>query len=138
MENKKFAKKTDIIIIGVILVVALAGLLYLQLAKQNQVKDDYNYIAFNSGGEVKELFYLGDYEEQFIVDLGDKYPVSGQLEFKDHKARFINVTCPDHICESIGWISEEYDGAVCIPNRMSITVVTPEEAKEIMQQLDNQ
>ncbi len=134
MENKKFAKKTDIIIIGVVLIVALAGFLYMQIQKAS-VKDEYNYIVFNSGGEAKEVFYLGDYKEQVIIDLSENYPVSAQLEFRDHKARFVDVTCPDHLCEDIGWVSKEFEVAVCIPNQMSITAVTPQEAKEVMKEL---
>lgn len=135
MEEKKFVKKTDIIIIGVILLVAVAGIFFIN-SKKNVVSDDYNYILFTYKSEPKELFYLGDYEESVIVDLSEKYPVSGSIEFADHKARFVNVTCPDHICEAYGWISQESDiGAVCIPNLMSITVVSPEQAKEIMNEL---
>ena len=31
------------------------------------------------------------------------------------KIAFIESLCPDHICESFGWLSEQGDIAVCLP-----------------------
>ena len=56
-----------------------------------------------------------------IIDLS-VYGVPASLEVKDHKIRFIHVTCPDHICEKTGWIWQDGQSAVCMPNRTSIVI----------------
>ena len=38
-------------------------------------------------------------------------------------ARFIDSPCPDHICESFGWISQEDQTATCLPARAVLTIV---------------
>ena len=40
----------------------------------------------------------------------------------DHKIRFVNVTCPDHLCEGFGFISLPTQTAVCMPNRVSVLI----------------
>ena len=45
-------------------------------------------------------------------------PVS--FEVLDGKIRFVNVTCPDHICEKAGWCESPGDRAVCMPNRTTL------------------
>ena len=45
------------------------------------------------------------------------------IEVKDGAARFIDSPCPDHICESFGWISQEDQTATCLPARAVLTIV---------------
>ena len=41
--------------------------------------------------------------------------------------RVIDVDCPDKVCESMGYVKNEMEAVVCLPNRMSIIIYTPEE-----------
>ena len=38
-----------------------------------------------------------------------------------------HVDCPDKVCESMGYVKNEMEAVVCLPNRMSIIIYTPEE-----------
>ena len=51
---------------------------------------------------------------------GGRLPVT--LEIADGRIRFVESRCPDHICEHYGWLSQEYDQAVCIPAGVVVTV----------------
>ena len=51
---------------------------------------------------------------------GGRLPVT--LEVAGGRIRFIESRCPDHICEHAGWLSQEYDQAVCMPAGVSVTV----------------
>ena len=44
------------------------------------------------------------------------------IEIKDHRIRFLSSDCPDHICIHTGWIGEPAQTAVCMPNRVSVTI----------------
>ena len=37
------------------------------------------------------------------------------IRIQDGAARFVDSPCPDHICESFGWLSEEDQTATCLP-----------------------
>ena len=38
-------------------------------------------------------------------------------------ARFVDSPCPDHICESFGWLSEEDQTATCLPARAVLSII---------------
>ena len=40
----------------------------------------------------------------------------------------IEVDCPDKVCESMGYVKDEFQSVVCLPNRTAIQIYTPEEA----------
>ncbi len=45
------------------------------------------------------------------------------VQIKDEKARVIKSTCPDKLCIKQGWIDKPGESIVCLPNRISITIV---------------
>lgn len=51
---------------------------------------------------------------------GGRLPVT--LEISGGRIRFVESQCPDHICEHYGWLSQEYDQAVCMPAGVVVTV----------------
>ncbi len=61
-------------------------------------------------------------QETEIWDLWEDYGVPVQLERDQGRIRFINVECPDHICEKTGWLSMAHQSAVCMPNRTVVTI----------------
>lgn len=61
-----------------------------------------------------------DEEKTYDIDTG-YYTV--HIEVKDGAARFVDSPCPDHICESFGWIAQEDQTATCLPARAVLTIV---------------
>ena len=45
------------------------------------------------------------------------------FEIQNHQIRFVNVECPDHLCEKFGFLSHPRETAVCMPNRVSVTII---------------
>lgn len=45
------------------------------------------------------------------------------LQVKDGKVAFINSPCPDHVCESFGWLNTEGAYAVCAPAQAYLEIV---------------
>ena len=67
--------------------------------------------------------------EDILLSLAEdgRFPVEGgrlpvTLEISGGRIRFVESQCPDHICEHTGWLSQEYDQAVCMPAGVSVTV----------------
>ena len=44
------------------------------------------------------------------------------LEISDHRIRFLSSDCPDHLCMGFGWLDHQPQSAVCMPNRVSVTI----------------
>lgn len=45
------------------------------------------------------------------------------IEVAEGAARFVDSPCPDHVCESFGWIAAEDQTASCLPARAVLTIV---------------
>lgn len=54
-------------------------------------------------------------------ELGVDVPV--YFELADGRIRFVGVDCPDKLCEGFGWLDSAGESAVCMPNRVSVTVI---------------
>ena len=65
---------------------------------------------------------LGEKEVPQMWSLQEEFGVPVFLERDGGRIRFVDVDCPDHICEKTGWISMAYQSAVCMPNRTVVTV----------------
>ena len=61
-------------------------------------------------------------EKDRIFSLEEDYGVPVSFQIENHKIRFVQVTCPDHICENAGLLSMEGQSAVCMPNRTSLSI----------------
>ena len=44
------------------------------------------------------------------------------MEVKNHRIAFISSDCPDKVCIHNGWLSREGEQAICLPNRVSVTL----------------
>ena len=117
MENgRKFFRKSDIIIIGAIFLVALIA-----------------FILFNVLTEKENLYAKISYDNKLIamVDLSDEdkefsLPEVKQITFKleDNKICFYHSDCPHKLCINSGWLYLEGQSAACLPNKATILIVT--------------
>lgn len=83
-----------------------------------------------SGAElVAELIYGDDNAVmQIPLDGPARYDVDTgyltvHIEVTEGAVRFVDSPCPDHVCESFGWISVEDQTASCLPARAVLTIV---------------
>ncbi len=125
--KRSFMKRSDWLLLGLAALICAGALAFYWWKGQNQ--EAYNYAILSIDGVEVETFALADYTDLVTVDLSQKYGVPASLELENHQIRFVNVTCPDHICEGYGWISREMESAICLPNRTAVVIYTPEEMK---------
>lgn len=79
--------------------------------------------VFLNGERVWE-FDLEAYSEPAVVSMGELgFDVPVCFELSDHKIRFVDVDCPDKLCEGFGFISLPTQTAVCMPNRVSVSIL---------------
>lgn len=111
---RKFSKKTDWIIIGAV----LFTLTIVFLLMQN--KPSQNVAAhITADGETVAVIALDTAKDEILSF--EEIP-SAQFEIQAHRIRFINADCPDKVCERTGWLSRTGESAVCLPNRIAVTI----------------
>lgn len=64
---------------------------------------------------------------EFEIDQDDIFHLNGDygkmtIEVNDGKYRVVDVECPNHDCERVGWVSKGSASAIlCVPNDVFIT-----------------
>lgn len=122
-DNRSFAKKAELIIIGILLAAALIASAFIFLPGFG--KNQYNIARVTlDGKEIMQIDLAGD---DTVYDLYPDYGVPVRFELKDHQIRYVDVDCPDHLCEKEGFISKELEYAICMPNKVAVMIYTREE-----------
>jgi len=63
------------------------------------------------------------YEVEELTRLSlEEYGIPANLELDQNRIRFVDVDCPDHLCEKSGWLVENHQSAVCMPNKTVVSV----------------
>lgn len=116
VKGLSWVKRTDVILLSVLLVVAIVLFLLL---RPKTVQGAVAVIdVFYGQGESIEIPLTKD--GVYTIDSG-ALPVT--LEVVDGSIRFIDSQCPDHDCEAFGWLHRDGEWAACLPAAVSITIV---------------
>lgn len=120
MEQK--TKKNDILLIGVILVLALVAYVGVSLFQSANTHNPEAVVLID--GEEYGIFPL-DREVIERIQLADgSYNV---LEIKDGKADVTEASCPDGICVNHRAVSKQNQSITCLPNKLVVEIHNGEE-----------
>ena len=61
-------------------------------------------------------------DQEFSLVITSPSGGTNTLEISGGKARVINASCPDHICEKTGWVLDTGEVIVCMPNRLIVRI----------------
>ena len=115
MEQK--TKKNDIILIGVILVLALLSYVGMTLF-QSANTHDAEAVVLIDGVEYGSFPLDTDMVER--IELPDG--AFNVLEIKDGKADVTDASCPDGICVNHRPVSRQKQSITCLPNRLVVEI----------------
>ena len=48
------------------------------------------------------------------------------------RASVVDANCPDKLCEGMGSVSKAGETIVCLPHKLVVTVISAEEAEELL------
>lgn len=124
-------KKRDMIIIGAILVVAVAafGIISYVMSHQEGGLEDMVYIY------VKDQLYEADpLNEDKTIEIDQGNGIVNHVEIKDGKVRMLDSTCDNQNCVGMGSMSKDDPGPmfnfiVCLPHQISIELRLASEEK---------
>ncbi|MBQ3379522.1 MAG: NusG domain II-containing protein [Clostridia bacterium] len=109
-------KRGDIIIIIVLIV--CAALIYMAPAANN----DADTLVITVDGKEYRRIDLSDKDYYETIEIDGKY--KNIIEVKNGSAAFIYADCPDGDCVRSGVLSPRHNFAACLPNRVSISIVS--------------
>lgn len=107
-------KRNDLILAGVILVVAIAALIFLNLNK----KEGNTVIVKVDGKVYKEL----PLEVDTTFEIEGVNGGTNILVIQDGHADMVDATCPDMICVDQKQIDKDGEAIVCLPNKVVIEI----------------
>ncbi|MCL2492967.1 MAG: NusG domain II-containing protein [Clostridiales bacterium] len=114
MRKRKLTKRSDIILIGILLAAAVS--VYLFVSSQP------------AGGAAAEVIYGGkvvmtvDLTKDRTFSLPEKPNVVFQV--KNDSIAFTKSDCPDQICVHTGFISKPGQMAACLPNDLMLKIIS--------------
>ena len=97
----------------IFMIAALLAVLFFRIF----YKDSQRIVIKNSDGEVLLETSLNDNRIYEVEGKVGKFC----LEVYDGRYRAINVECPNHDCEQVGWVSPTmYRPIICLPNGLIV------------------
>lgn len=81
-----------------------------------------------------EVYYKKELVETIDISVNKIYTFKGSygefhLEVKDHQYHAVNVDCPNHDCEKVGWVKEGSSKTItCLPNEIYVIQSGTEES----------
>ena len=110
-------KKTKIILWAVIAAAVIGCALWLLLPHGGTT--DCTAEIWIDGKMVRSIYLPQAQDEDIPLTAYGKQVL---LQVKNHRIAFITSDCPDHVCITNGWLSREGEQAICLPNRVSVTL----------------
>ena len=110
-------KKKDLILISVILLIIAVSFLVSHIYKK-----DGDYVLVRVDGQKTARYELsvdGEYELNGGTNI---------LRIEGGKAYLIYADCPDHLCMNQGTIDQNGETITCLPNRLTVTVYSEDNA----------
>lgn len=107
-------KKNDLILAGIILILALAAVLFITLTKEEGGE-----VVVTVDGEVYKTLPL---DKDTTLSIEEKTGQYNVLEIKDGEVRMREASCPDKICVEHRAIHYNRESIVCLPNKVTVEI----------------
>lgn len=113
-EESVIIKKSDIVLLGVILGVALIALACIMSTRKPGAK-----VQISIDGKVEKTFSIDeDYEYQVTTDKGNN-----MIVIKDGIVEVTAADCPDKVCANHVPIKNAGETIICLPHKLVVEIV---------------
>lgn len=114
-------KKTDIILIGIVIVLCIGFLVYLNLSKEEGSE-----LLITVDGKEYDTLLLEE-DKVYTVDLGNG--VYNTFKITDGYVDMIDASCPDKLCVDQSDIHNNHETIVCLPNKVVLEIINAPESE---------
>ena len=108
--------KKDMVLIGVVLLLAAASFLFIQM----KGSEDAGSVRVTVDGVEKGIFPLNQ-NDKISINNG-----TNTIEILDGTVNMIEADCPDHICVDHKPISKNGESIICLPNKVVVEIQSAE------------
>ena len=112
-------KKGDIILIALLLTVAVGTIIGMIVFKSDGAYTE-RIAVIRQGNNVLKEIKLSEIGKSERITVGGNY--KNIILIENGKIRFEESTCPDKVCVKTGWLTDEGDMAVCLPNHVIVKI----------------
>ena len=119
--NKKFhlIKPLEAVILGGILLGSVAAAVIMN----------------RSGSGLRTaVIHCGDVRQELALDKDGVFRFDGidaDFEVRNGKIHLTNASCPDKLCEKTGYIGSSGQSIICVPNKITVSVVGSNESVDV-------
>lgn len=119
--NRKFhlIRPFEAVIIGLVLLGSIAAIVIMNHSGSG------SRTAVIRCGDVRHELALGE-DGVFNFD-----GIDAEFEVKNGKIRLTKASCPDKICEKTGYIGSAGQSIICVPNKITVSVVGSDESVDV-------
>lgn len=114
-------KRNDLILAAIIIVIAAAGLIYMNISKQNG-----DVVVIRVDGEIYKELPLN---KDTSLEIKGVNGGTNQLVIKDGHADIVDASCPDKICVHQRDIENDGETIVCLPNKVVVEIESSKESE---------
>ncbi|MHB8131144.1 MAG: NusG domain II-containing protein [Mobilitalea sp.] len=112
-------KKNDLILIGVIILLGVAVIIFM-----NAIKTEGSKVVITIDGNVYDTLELKE-DTTYTVEVDNG--VWNTFEIKDGYVNMLDASCPDKLCVKHNDIHYDHETIVCLPNKVVLEVIDGEE-----------
>ncbi len=113
-QDDKLIKKSDVILIAVVVIIAIIALVYIMLTRKPGAT-----VEISVDGDVVASFDIfEDKEYQVATDKGKNLVI-----IKDGKVDVIDADCPDKVCVNHVTIENVGETIICLPHKLVVEIV---------------
>ena len=117
--EKKTAYKNDIKLVIVVVILAVAGFIFMNMRKSEPA----DQVEISVNGEVVETYEL---KEDRVVTINGGTNV---LHIEGGKAFMSEADCPDQVCVKHKPISKNNENIICLPNKVVVNIKSTEKSQ---------
>ncbi len=116
--------KWDKYLIGFVIIIAISGIFYVKSFTTNNGNV---YLVIDvAGKEYKKISLSPDLpKERIVIDTELGHNV---IEYDGNSAKIVEADCRDQLCTKMGKITQPHQINICLPNRVSIKIVSDSES----------
>lgn len=112
-------KYSTLIIVGIVIIVAVLGFAGLKFS-QNFNKSNHMVAIIKHADKVIERINLDSVIEPRNIVVSKNY--HNNIRVEKGRIKFEEANCPDKICVHTGWLTNNGDLAVCMPNKVLVCI----------------
>ena len=115
MKSNILFNKKDIVLILTLITIGIVMGVFLLLSRT----DNNAMCVVKVDGKVINTYALSE-DGEYDIELENS--AYNKLQIKDGKACIIEASCPDKLCQKMGYISHNTQSIICLPNKVVVSI----------------